>query len=90
MNQNCGRLIYSIADLIEQRIYWTDYYNNSIKSAKVDGSDVQLITSEVTNPMGIDIHDNYIYFTENYGKLYKELHLSTVNYSIQYIFQDKS
>ena len=63
---------FLIADLIQQRIYWTDYSLNHIKSAKLDGSDVQLITSEVTNPIGIDIHDNYIYFTEHRGTLYKQ------------------
>ena len=64
--------IYSIVDLIEQRIYWTDYHNNSIKSAKVDGSDVQLITSGLMEPVGIELHNNDIYFTEAIGKLYKQ------------------
>jgi hypothetical protein len=63
---------FSIADLIEQRIYWTDYYHSNIKSAKLDGSDVQLITSEVTEPIGIEVHNNDIYFTELNGKLYKQ------------------
>ena len=63
---------FSIADLIEQRIYWTDYYPSYIKSAKLDGSDVQLITSEVMYPMGIEVHNNDIYFIEEYGKLYKQ------------------
>jgi len=43
-----------------------------MKSAKLDGSDVQLITSKLSKPYGIDIHDNYIYFTENHGRLYKQ------------------
>jgi hypothetical protein len=64
--------IYFIADLIEQRIYWTDRLNQSIKSAKVDGSDVQLITSGLTGPVGIELHNNDIYFTEHHGKLYKQ------------------
>jgi hypothetical protein len=39
----------------------------------VDGSDVQLITSGLSGPMGIDIHDNEIYFTEyQRGKIYKQ------------------
>ena len=65
-------LRFFFTDLIEQRIYWTDYTLNYIKSAKLDGSDVQLITSEVTNPMGIEVHNNDIYFTEYNGKLYKQ------------------
>ena len=59
-------------DLIEQRIYWTEYHNNSIKSAKLDGSDVQLITSGILEPLGIDLHNNDIYFTDESGKLYKQ------------------
>jgi hypothetical protein len=43
--------------LNEQRIYWTDSTLGYIKSAKVDGSDVQLITSGLSNPVGIDIQD---------------------------------
>jgi hypothetical protein len=50
--------MHSIADLIEQRIYWTDFRNNSIKSAKVDGSDVQLIISGLMGPVGIELHNN--------------------------------
>ena len=64
--------IYFIADLTEQRIYWTDYLDNYIKSAKLDGSDVHLITREINRPRGIDIHDNYIYFAEFRGRLYKQ------------------
>ena len=56
----------------EQRIYWTDYWYGHIKSAKLDGSDVQLITSELSEPYGIDVHNNYIYFTEQGGRLYKQ------------------
>jgi hypothetical protein len=63
---------FSIADLIEQRIYWTGYYPSCIKSAKLDGSDVQLITSEVLYPIGIEVHNNDIYFIEDYSKLYKQ------------------
>ena len=64
---------FLIADLIEQRIYWTDYSLNYIKSAKLDGSDVQLITSEVTNPMAIAVLYNDIYFSEWLsGRLYKQ------------------
>jgi hypothetical protein len=63
---------FSIADLIEQRIYWTDYYLDHIKSAKLDGSDAQLITSGLHRPLGIDVHNNDIYFTEISGKLYKQ------------------
>ena len=59
-------------DLNEQRIYWTDSTLGYITSAKVDGSDVQLITSGLSGPMGIDIHDNEIYFSEwHLGKIYK-------------------
>jgi hypothetical protein len=59
--------------LNEQRIYWTDSTLGYIKSAKVDGSDVQLITSGLSNPVGIDIHDNEIYFSEwQLGKIYKQ------------------
>jgi hypothetical protein len=43
-----------------------------IKSANLDGSDVQLITSGLSNPTGIDVHDNHIYFTEWFGNLYKQ------------------
>ena len=64
--------IFFIADLIEQRIYWTDYYFGFIKSAKLDGSDVQLITSDVNGPMGIAVHYNDIYFSERWGGLYKQ------------------
>jgi hypothetical protein len=53
-------------------MYWTDYRNDSIKSAKVDGSDVQLITSGLMGPVGIELHNNDIYFTEAKGKLYKQ------------------
>ena len=63
-------LINYIADLNEQRIYWTDSALGYIKSAKLDGSDVQLITSGFSNPLGIEIHDNEIYFTEWHGKIY--------------------
>ena len=56
----------------EQRIYWTDYGHGHIKSAKLDGSDVQLITSGLSAPYGIDVHNNYIYFTELRGRLYKQ------------------
>ena len=56
----------------EQRIYWTDYWHGHIKSAKLDGSDVQLITSGLSEPYGIDVHNNYIYFTEQRGRLYKQ------------------
>ena len=45
IDDNPGLILGISLDLIEQRIYWTEYHNNSIKSAKVDGSDVQLITS---------------------------------------------
>ena len=39
----------------------------------MDGSDVQLITSGLSNPFSIDIHDNEIYFTEyQRGKIYKQ------------------
>ena len=55
----------------EQRIYWTDSSLGYIKSAKLDGSDVQLIISGLSSPLGIDIHDNDIYFTEWDGKMYK-------------------
>jgi hypothetical protein len=59
--------------LNEQRIYWTDSTLGYIKSAKVDGSDVQLITSGLSGPLGIDIHDNEIYFSEYpRGKIYKQ------------------
>ena len=64
-------LINCIADLNEQRIYWTDSSLGYIKSAKLDGSDVQLIISGLSSPLGIDIHDNDIYFTEWDGKMYK-------------------
>ena len=37
----------------------------------MDGSDVQLITSGLSSPLGINIHDNDIYFTEWHGKIYK-------------------
>ena len=63
---------FFFTDLIEQRIYWTDEHLNHIKSAKLDGSDVQLFTSEVTKPIWIEVHNNDIYFTEYYGKLYKQ------------------
>ena len=56
----------------EQRIYWTDYRHGHIKSAKLDGSDVQLIISGLSQPYGIDVHNNYIYFTEEGGRLYKQ------------------
>ena len=66
-------LINSIADLNEQRIYWTDSSLGYINSAKLDGSDVQLIISGLSSPFSIDIHDNEIYFTEwTRGKLYKQ------------------
>ena len=58
--------------MTEKRIYWTDFVLGYIKSAKLDGSDVQLITSGLNNPTGIDVHDNYIYFTEWSGTLYKQ------------------
>ena len=64
--------IYFIADLTENRIYWTDFLLGYIKSAKLDGSDVQLITRGLSNPTGIDVHDNHIYFTEWSGNLYKQ------------------
>ena len=64
--------IFFIADLIEQRIYWTDYYLNFIKSAKLDGSDVQLFTSKANGPMGIAVHYNDIYFSEWLGGVYKQ------------------
>jgi low density lipoprotein-related protein 2 len=64
--------IYFITDLNEQRIYWTDHVHGHIKSAKLDGSDVQLITSGLSWPFGIDVHNNYIYFTETEGRLYKQ------------------
>jgi hypothetical protein len=38
----------------------------------VDGSDVQLITSGLTRPVAIELHNNDIYFTEYIGKLYKQ------------------
>ena len=38
----------------------------------MDGSDVQLITSGLMRPMGIELHNNEIYFTEDKGKLYKQ------------------
>jgi hypothetical protein len=54
-------------------MYWTDSTLGYIKSAKVDGSDVQLITSGLSPPMGIDIHDNELYFSEwKLGKVYKQ------------------
>ena len=55
-DDNPGRIYGISLDLIEQRIYWTDYHNNSIKSAKVDGSDVQLITSGLTGPQRQSAH----------------------------------
>jgi hypothetical protein len=64
--------IYFIADLIDQRIYWTNVKLNHIKSAKLDGSDVQLITNGLMYPMGIEVHYNDIYFTEYSGILYKQ------------------
>jgi hypothetical protein len=63
--------IYFIADLIEQRIYWTNVKLNHIKSAKLDGSDVQLITNGLMYPIGIEVHYNDIYFTE-YSGIYKQ------------------
>ena len=77
---------FSIADLIEQRIYWTDYYLNHIKSAKLDGSDVQLITSGLDRPLVIDVHNNDIYFTEYSGKLYK--HSKSPGSSIMQLHSD--
>lgn len=53
-------------------MYWGDYYLNLIKSAKLDGSDSQLITNELSSPWGIDIDDNDIYFTEQRRRLYKQ------------------
>lgn len=41
-------------------------------SAKLDGADVQLITSGLYKPLGIDVHHNDIYFTEWGGNLYKQ------------------
>ena len=38
----------------------------------MDGSDVQLITSGLMGPVGIELHNNDIYFTEAKGKLYKQ------------------
>ena len=38
----------------------------------MDGSDVQLITSGLMGPLGIELHNNDIYFTEVIGKLYKQ------------------
>jgi hypothetical protein len=64
--------IYFTADLNEQKIYWTEYINGNIKSANLDGSDVQLITSGLDYPFGIDVHNNDIYFTEYHIKLYKQ------------------
>jgi hypothetical protein len=58
--------------LTEKRIYWTDFILGYIKCATLDGSDVQLITSGLNNPTGIDVHDNQIYFTEWSGNLYKQ------------------
>jgi hypothetical protein len=58
--------------LTEKRIYWTDFALGYIKSATLDGSDVQLITSGLNKPTGIDVHDNHIYFTEWSGNLYKQ------------------
>ena len=41
-------------------------------SAKLDGSEIQLIASGISDPFGVDIHDNFIYFTGNNGRLYKQ------------------
>ena len=38
----------------------------------MDGSDVQLITSGLRGPRGIELHNNDIYFTESIGNLYKQ------------------
>ena len=72
IDDNPGKIYGISLDLIEQRIYWTDLRNNSIKSAKVDGSDIQPITSGILEPLGIDLHNNDIYFTDQSGKLYKQ------------------
>jgi hypothetical protein len=39
-------------------------------SAKVDGSEVQVITSGLSEPRGITVHDNDIYFSATQGGLY--------------------
>ena len=38
----------------------------------MDGSDVQLITSGLMGPVGIELHNNDIYFTDFSGALYKQ------------------
>ena len=62
--------IYFTADLKEQRIYWTDNDYAHIMSAKVDGSEVEVITSGLSEPRGITVHDNDIYFSATQGGLY--------------------
>ena len=38
----------------------------------MDGSDIQPITSGILEPLGIDLHNNDIYFTDYSGALYKQ------------------
>jgi DNA-binding beta-propeller fold protein YncE len=53
-------------DLVRQRLYWTDSLDNNIRSANVDGSDQQVLISNVQNPDGIavDPESQKMYWTE--------------------------
>lgn len=40
-------------DPIDQRVWWTDFARGQVRSAKFDGSDVQIELTNLTNPYGL-------------------------------------
>ncbi len=42
-------------DLAAQRVYWTDYGRGQVRSAKFDGTDVQIVLGGLTNPYGLTL-----------------------------------
>lgn len=47
---------YGVAfDPFEDRVYWTDYAHGIVARAKIDGTNQEVIRSNVTGPVGIDL-----------------------------------
>ncbi|XP_033127863.1 low-density lipoprotein receptor-related protein 2-like [Anneissia japonica] len=67
--QNVQNIFYITIDVSSQTLYWT-LSTGSIWKSNVDGSNQTPVRSDLLNPRGIAVYQNYIYYADdNYEKI---------------------
>lgn len=58
-------------DAVEERMYWIELNSGNIMSTDLNGNDKNIILHR-SNPLGLAVYGNYIYWSENNGNSSKK------------------